>query len=112
MKRALLLAVLAILAQPACADTDAPQRPFEIPDSSLLLMDLVTGEPTVIKNPSEMTAEDGTRFIPQDKASQALYAKLVKDGREPIMAIIDVTKDYLARNKAKADAPAAVDAKQ
>lgn len=110
MKRAILLAALTFLAAPALAESEAP--PLDVPETTLVLVDLTTGQPTVIKRPSDMTAEDGKRFIPQEKASQALYEKLVNDGREPIRAIIDVIRDYLVRTKATPASQAPVDAKK
>lgn len=110
MMRAVLLAALAFLAAPALAESET--APLDLPETTLVLVDLTTGEPTVIKRPSDMTAEDGKRFVPQEKASLALYEKLVNDGREPIRAIIDVIRDYLARSKAAPAPQAPVDAKK
>lgn len=109
MMRAILLAALTFLASPALAESETP---LDLPETTLVLVDLTTGEPTVIKRPSDMTAEDGKRFVPQEKASLALYEKLVNDGREPIRAIIDVIRDYLARTKATTAPQAPVDAKK
>lgn len=107
MMRAILLSLLIILAAPALAEQASPSAPvIEIPDHSLLLTDLITGKPTVIKNPSKITVEEGKRYIPQDKQTQSFYLKLTKEGREPLMAIIDATKDFLERTKAKSSVDA------